>query len=210
MINYGTKPYYKYLPENTRRMLDMLSPTDNTQFKSNSDAIAKEIARQQFVQNYQPQTSFWNKIVSDIKTFGASFPKIPSILWDTMKNDLAATGNYDTSKPFWRQGEGYNVFTNQESRDLYKKNIGSQALTGLVPGFKFLETIAHAPYVENTKFGKAIPKTPISSFVNSAILNSLMKNTGKWIYNPEAEAGDGFKAHRKKIHDGQNSKNIHF
>jgi len=186
MVDYTKKSYYNFLPENTKKLLASISrsETDNT----------KDLAQQQFVQSYQPQTSFWSKIGSDIKTFSSSLPKIIPTLWDMHKKDLEKTGNYDTSKPFWKQGEGYNIFTNQESRDLYKKNIGLQALTSLVPGYKFLETIAHAPYIENTKFGKAIPKTPISSFANSAILNSLMKNTGKWIYNPEAEGRRWFQS----------------
>jgi hypothetical protein len=175
MIDYTKQSYYKYLSPKTQKILAGISTDTSTAQK-----------QEQFKATYEEPYSFGSKFKSDVGSFMSSLPRIGLSLWDTMKKDFEKTGNYDTSKPFWKQGEGYNVFTNQESRDKYLKNA-KLASMNLIPGYKWLDTIAHAPYVEDTKFGKAIPKTPISNMANTMILDSMIRNTGKWIYNPKAQ-----------------------
>jgi len=167
MINFKDKPYYQYLSPRIKQLMELAYP--------------KELEQQQFAKTYLPPLG--KRFSGDIMQIVKSLPKIPGTLWQTTKEALAEGGaGYDISKPFWKQGKGYTA----EGRKQYFENLKKASLSALVPGYNLFETIAHMPYVSETKFGKAIPKTPISEIANKFLLESMIKGTGSFVYDPES------------------------
>ncbi len=148
--------------------------------------------REQFIKQYKPQESFGKKFGSDIGTFFGSLPKIPGALWDMTKRGMTSAGYpYDPNKPFWKQGEGYNVFTNPESRKQYAETT-KKNLLNIIPGYPLFETLTHLPYMEKIPALNKLPKTAASQMLNDLLLNSMVKNTGSWIYDPDVKGRKWF------------------
>jgi len=146
-----------------------------------------EQLQQQFMQSYQPQRSFWGKIGSDIKIGLSTLPKMPGALWHTIKESASEFGGYDMSKPFWMQGKAYKERFPTYSdylKKYYIPKVLKSAPFMLVPN---LMQVANMPYVSETKFGKAIPDTPASDLANKFILDSYIRATGSFIYDPESK-----------------------
>ena len=154
-----------------------------SKIKRHDWGLTTKAKQAQFMATYKEPYSYGKKLKADLGSFIAAIPKMPGALWQTSKEALAEGGaGYDISKPFWKQPKP----TWEQFKPMYLESLKKSALN-LIPGYTPFETIAHMPYVSETKFGKAIPKTPISSLTNKLLLNSMIKGTGKWIYNPEAE-----------------------
>ncbi len=156
--------------------------------KKKNPTISAEAKANRFAKTYKPPYSFSKALGSDIGTFMASIPKIPGALWNTVKQTAQEQGGYDMSLPLWKQGQAYKEkfpTYNDYIKQYYIPQVLKKAPTAIAP-FP-LQQVANMPYVDKTKFGQAIPDSPMSGITNKLILESMIKNTGKWVYNPEAK-----------------------
>jgi len=150
--------------------------------------LVRKFKKQRFEREYVPQRSFGAKVKSDVGALAVGLIKTIPSMFHAYKESLAEQGLYDMGKSFWDQPglRNYNVFTDPASREMYLKNLKMGALN-LIPGYTPLSMIAKMPYVAETKFGQTIQGSPISSMANKLLLDSLIRGTGSWIYNPNVE-----------------------
>lgn len=176
------QPYYKYLSPKIKRTLE-LAYGGNKQVDNERQ---KQLDRAEFIRTYKPEKSMASKIGSDMKTFVGSLPRIPGSLEHTFKKSVAdTTGIYDMDKPFWKQ-----AFKPVGSLEEYKKNLGMGARNV----FGVVNLMLNAPYTENieplNRFKENNPffkKSASADLANKFILDSMIKGTGKFIYDPESK-----------------------
>ena len=125
--------------------------------KRNENLWAKALEQQQFAKTYLPPLK--SRFAGDIKSILSSIPKIPQTLYQTYKSGVGEGGGW---------------------QNLLKRFIPIYG-----PVTSMADVFAHMPYVSETKFGKAIPKTPASALANKFLLESYAR-TGKFIYDPES------------------------
>ncbi len=133
----------------------------------------KVLERQQFIKSYQPQKNVLGRAKDDILSLLTSLPKIPGALARTVyETDIVQKAGYDTDKSFWSQAFKRTPFT-------AKQRLGILGTT-LIP-----DVLPKSVYEKMD-----IPYSPRRDIFRKLYLDSLIKNTGKWITDPKERLKD--------------------
>lgn len=138
-----------------------LSPGAQTTLRHLYPEPTAEDKQAEFMRTYKEPYSFGKKLRSDLGSFVASIPKIPGALWQTYSSGVKESGGWD---------------------DFLKRYIPIYG-----PVTSIADVATHLPYMEKIPALAKRPKTAASTLANKFLLESMVKNTGKWIYNPEAK-----------------------
>ena len=163
-------------------------------------AIAKRrsnFEKAEFAQNYKPQSTFLGRLGGGMKSMLLGLPKIPGALTQTFKETMHDQDvGYDINKPFWTQ-----AFKPISSFDEYKRRVGIGARNIL----GFPNMVLNAPYMENieglNRFKENNPffqKSAVSDLLNKLLLDSIIKGTGSYIYNPDVKGRRWFSNPRQE------------
>lgn len=127
--------------------------------------------QKQFAESYRaPQKSLIGKLTGDMGTFLTSLPRIPGALARTIyESDIMQKAGYNVDKSFWSQAFKRTPFSLTDRL----KILGTTIIPDVLPASTY------------EKMG--IPYSPRRDMFRKLYLDSLIQNTGKWVYNPEAE-----------------------
>ena len=137
-----------------------------------------KLKQAQFAETYKPEKTYKQKVMSDISTLLTSLPKIPGALWGTLKETAAPPEYYDPHAGF------FGKFKKPTTPEGWVKALTYSQKHSILP------SLISLPYMEKIKplqKWKEKMDFPETNLLNKLILDSMIKGTGKWVYDPEAK-----------------------
>ena len=172
------------------------------QDKKKKYALTSEQKVQKFKASYKEPYSFGSKLSSDLGSFMTALPRIPGALWKMFVQDPAYSaasiergGFWDPNKSFMEQWK--NQATSQQVGTAFKNLFKQMAVPyayDIITGLPYTEKIAP---LQALKEKVGLPQGGLASqTANKAILESMIKGTGKWVYDPESKTRKWFSGSR--------------